>query len=84
MSGFQIDSQQGNSFQRIVKNEWNPKPHIPKITTEMGNSQTLFRNQNELKAKPIQKPIGEFTDSMLNDNYCLEKENCLEFSLGGK
>jgi hypothetical protein len=84
MSGFQIDSQQGTSFQGIVKNEWNPKPHLPKVVSEIGKFLTLFRNQNEIKIKPVQKPIGEFTNTMLNDRFDLAKENCLNISLGGK
>jgi hypothetical protein len=65
-----------------VRNEWNPKPHLPKIVTERSDLSTLFRNQNPVQTKP--QSVGDFTKSMLDDRIDLKDENCLTFSLCGK
>jgi hypothetical protein len=84
MSTPRIQKNHWDSSQGIVKNNWIVRPHLPKVVSEIGKFLTLFRNQNEIDVKPDQKPIGEFTNTMLNDRFDLAKENCLNISLGGK
>jgi hypothetical protein len=84
MSGLRIEKTHWNSTKGIVRHDWNPKPQLPKVITEISKFLTLFRNQNEVMVKSDPKPIGAFTNSMLNDRIELKDENCLRVSLGGK